>query len=1127
MRTNRIKFFAALLVLLFIATSLSVMAQTSRGTVTGTVTDSSGAVVSNASVRLKQTSTNVTRETVSNGAGVYRFDAVDLGTYDLTVQAGGFKSYSVKALDVTANQAVTINAAMQVSNGSGEFVTVEGTAIAALQVTDERRGENLNEIAISQLPVLGQNSLNLMLTLPGVVQSSLGGSLDSGIGAINGSRARSNNFLLNGIDNNDISVAGAVNTITNQDAFQEVSIQTSNFSAEFGRAGGAVINQIIKSGSNSLHGSAAWLYRSQRFDATALPQRSAAGPTATNAEIKPSYKENIPAFTLGGPVYIPGIYNGHDKTFFFVAGQWDRFSSGASTSVFSNVPTPSGLATLQSLAAACPNVQLYLNSLQGITSPTATPNAISIALPSATGSCNGSARTGQTVGFGPANRIVPSVQIGNNHQVKLDHTVSTKQFMSFNYNWNDFDGGIASAGISPLFDALQTNRQLSGSFTDTYIISPSLTNEFRFSYGRAHLDVPIASAVGSTLQRFTITGLSSFGTSTTFPQGRVSNNWQYQDTVSVVRGRHSLRTGVEILRQLARQYAPSNNRGTLAYGSSTGITGLANFIDDFSGASGTITQQFGSPIYRPNLFRWTLFAQDSWRLSSDFTLNLGLRYENFGQPANIFTFPAFSGNDPTQFAVPSHVNADNNNFGPSVGFAWNPHNNGGLFSRLTGDGKLVLRGGYQVSYDTFFNNLLSNIAAGAPNNPSNLTLTAPAGRGFAGLRSTILPTVAVAALNPLGGSASQFDPNIRNPYVHRFSLGVQRELPGKMLIDVSYIGSLGRKLFETLSTNPTLPNAALNSAGARLNPAFGARTIRASSATSNYNAMQVEVRRQFAETLIGKFQFTSAYTWSRNMDQVSEAFVTNQANSSTPASNPYLFPGGISGEYGPSDNDRRHLWNSTFVWDVRGPKTGVLGQALGGWRLASIIPVSSGQPYTVVDGIDRDLDGSSAGDRPEIGNINAPINTRANSIVPTAACPTGLINPDLGNACTTAGAVHFISTLQTGQAGVQSYSVPGANTERRNAQYTQGNMVVHLNVSKTFSLSERFKFEYRAEIFNVLNQQSFNFAPFLSGGASTVLVQGAASGNFLNFGNGNSAEFNGLGATYSSRNMRMGVKLTF
>jgi hypothetical protein len=159
--------------------------------------------------------------------------------------------------------------------------------------------------------------------------------------------------------------------------------------------------------------------------------------------------------------------------------------------------------------------------------------------------------------------------------------------------------------------------------------------------------------------------------------------------------------------------------------------------------------------------------------------------------------------------------------------------------------------------------------------------------------------------------------------------------------------------------------------------------------------------------------------------------------------------------------------------------------------------------------------------------MSAPINTRANSIVPTAACPSGLVNPDLGNACTTASAVHFISTLQTGQAGVKSYSVPGANTERRNAQYTQGNMVVHLNVSKTFSLSERFKFEYRAEIFNVLNQQSFNFAPFLSGGASTVLVQGAAAGNFLNFGNGNSAEFNGLGATYSSRNMRMGLKLTF
>ncbi len=344
-----------------------------------------------------------------------------------------------------------------------------------------------------------------------------------------------------------------------------------------------------------------------------------------------------------------------------------------------------------------------------------------------------------------------------------------------------------------------------------------------------------------------------------------------------------------------------------------------------------------------------------------------------------------------------------------------------------------------------------------------------------------------------------------------------------MLIDVSYVGALGRKLFNNFNTNPFLPNATFTARGARLNPAFGARSIRASEGTSNYNALQLEVRRAFTATPVGDIQFTSAYTWSRNMDETSEVFVTNNQNSSNPAVNPFIFPNGLSFDYAPSDNDRRHVWNSTVVWDIRAPKQGFLGEVLGGWRLAGIIPVTSGQPYTVVNGIDRLLSGDTAGARPEIGNFNAPLNTRANS-VPIAPCASGLFNPDTA-ACTTASAVHFISTLPNGTVG--TYVPFGPNTSRRNAQYTDGNMVVHANIIKNFSLTERVKLEYRAEIFNIFNQQNFNFAPFLSGGASTVDVTNAGQGNFLNFSNGNSAEFNGSGSSFSTRNMRMGLKVTF
>src|SRR5438105_4891444 len=649
----------AMLIVFSLLVTASLWAQTSRGTVAGTIIDPSGAVIKGAQVSLRSAATGIVRETTTNGDGFYRFDAVDLGVYQVTADNQGFAAYKVDNVQVPANKTLTLDMTMKLASTSSEVINVEGSlAGLELQRTEERRAETIPQLEIKEVPLVGQNSLNLLVTVPGAVQTELGGSLDSGIGAINGARARSNNFLIDGMDNNDISVAGPVATLTNNDAIQEVAIQTSNFSAEYGRAGGAVVNQITKSGTNSLHGTAAWVYRSEVFNATTLPQRAGAGPGASLHDIKPPFKENLPAFTIGGPVVIPHLYDGRNKTFFFAAGQWDRFSAGADQAQFSNVPTAQGVAVLQSLAPRCPNVALYLNSLQGLTAPSAA-GTIDISVPastfSSTGSCNGTARTGLTVPMGPVTRTFPSVQLTNNDQIRIDHNPSDRQFMSFRWYWIDFNGGVTAgtAGLSPAFDASQTNRQLSGAFTDTYVISPRTTNEFRFSYGRAHLDVPIQPGIGATLPRFVVSGISSFGTSSTFPQGRVSNNYQYQDTVAMVRGKHSVRTGVELLRQLARQSAPINSRSIVTYNPSTGVEAFSNFIDDFSGDQGNIAKQFGSPVYRPNLFRWSLFVQDAWQLAPTFTLNAGLRYENFGQPANIFTFPAYSGDNPANFTVPN------------------------------------------------------------------------------------------------------------------------------------------------------------------------------------------------------------------------------------------------------------------------------------------------------------------------------------------------------------------------------------------------------------------------------------------------------------------------------------------
>lgn len=1116
MNNKYVRMFAALLAVMLVMSSTFAVAQTSRGTVTGTVVDPSGAVIPNATVTLTEKATNVSRETKSNDAGIYRFDAVTLGVYDISIQATGFRKSTVAAINVSANRIHEVGVTLQ-PGAAAETVLVEGAAFEALQTTEQLRGRNISATQLAELPIAGQNSLNLLTTLPGASRSNLGGSLDSGIGSINGARARANNFMIDGVENNDISVAGPAITLTNNDALQEVAIQTSNFSSEFGRGGGAVVNQITKSGTNQLHGTLAWVYLTQNFNATNRAQRIAATP---GQPVKPPFKENIPAFTLGGPVMIPGLYNGKDKTFWFAAGQWDRYSDGGSTVNFT-VPTAAGIATLNSLASACPQAQRYLAALGGLVATTQL-STIDLSIPAnvfaATGSCNGTNRAGLTIGTGLATRLVPSVYTNDNHQVRVDHKINADQQFSARWNYTNTAQNNATVGLNSQYDADVTDRSMSIALTHTWVLSSTFTNEFRFNYGRINPQFPLADPTGpgSVQPTFSFTGLSGYGASSTFPQGRTANNWQYQDTMSKVVGRHTFRWGVDFLRQTARQSAPVNARGSLSYASSVNVTGCAtcgivsgfsNYLDDFSGpGTAPTSRQFGSPVYRPNLFRHSYFVQDSWKVTSAFTLNYGVRYENYGQPANIFTFPVVS-LDPATFSTPSEVNQDNNNFAPSFGFAYNPRWNSGFLGALGGDGKMVIRGGYQMSYDSWFNNLLSNMAAGVPNNPSNVAVTNTIGaaspRGRAGLFATVFPTLAAAPLSPLQNGASQFTKNMRNPYTNRMSLGIQRELPLKLVADVSYVGSMSRKLFTSFELNPITPNATFTAAGSRLNPAMGARNVRHTGANANYNSLQAELRRPKMDTYIGALGFTMNYTWAKNMDIVTEAFATNSNAASLSSAQLFRLTTHGNVDYGPSDNDRRHRFVITSNWDIKAPTQGVLGQVLGGWTLGIIGSAQSGTPFSVLNGADRDFDGVSGADRPIIGNPNAPMNTRARV---SSVCSTGFISQ--AGACVTPNDVRWVQ--------VTTFRLPDGQTPRRNHAYTKGFRNVDMNIIKKFSITERWKFEYRAEVFNILNLENTNFVPTgvsIGSGAQAI----GTSVPFLDYSQSNAG----------NRSMRMGVKVIF
>jgi hypothetical protein len=1059
------------------------MAQISRGTVSGIVTDSAGAVIIGAKVELTNKNTGVTLTTTTNGAGIYRFDAVDLGVHTLRINRTGFKQFVNTDIGVEANRTVTVDATLEV--GVGEMVVEVSAAADELLIKDSPiRGGNINAAVISTLPVAGLEPISIARTLPGVVQAT--GSSTFGNGgqntqfSVNGIRARSNNYLLDGAENNDISVGGNAQGFNITDAVQEVSVQTSNFSSEFGRGGGGVFNVIIKGGTNEYHGTALWQYRSQAFN-------SVSNTDVRNVSKQDVFSQNIYGFTLGGPII-------KNKTFAFGGLQKDTRRETGNFSF--DLPTAASVDSLRALFPGNPRLAFYLNEI-GDLRGAASPEPIDLGADPVTGVDRG------IVNFGSVDVSLSQPSDAINWLARIDHNLSEAHRLSFRYLYDsskDSPSNIAFPGYIQDFKGRSQNFLA----TDTYALSPTWSNEFRFSYGRIGFDFPISDrSIDRAFTQFIVNvpNVAMPGIATNIPQFRYANNWLLQDAQTKIVGNHSFRYGAEFLWQLARQRPPFNERGSFTYrdGGSFNIAGVrsgtysgfANFLDDFSGPSGSTNRNFGDPVYYPGLFRQSYFFQDTWRVSPALSLTLGLRYENFGQPANnAFDFPAFAGFDPAQFLVPNKVNSDNNNFGPSVGFAWTPSFKSGPLGRLFGDGKSVLRGGFQISYDTFFNNLLSNIAADTPNSIST-TFTAPnSGRGTSGFFSRLPATARPVAITD--SQTAVFDKNIRSPYTERWSLGLQRELPSKLKLDVSYVGTAGHKLYTSSDVNPRLPS------GQRLNPAFGIRRIRASEGNSIYHALQLLLDRRFSEG----FQLTGAYTFSRAIDSTSEVFGTN-ANPVANTSMPTLM-GGLALDRALADHHRAHRFTITYVWNLPGPPKGFLSYPLGGWTLSGITTFQSGAPFSMLNGFDRNNDALN-NDRPDIGNPNAPINTRA---VIDSECATGFRNPDaLTGGCVTPNDVRWI----------EGRGLPNAATVGRNTLFSGWVNNFDVNILKSFRITESMRLEYRLEAFNFFNHPQFTAIP----GANVVSTPGPSTlglpSQFLN------PDFTNSG----TRTMRMQLKFIF
>ncbi|MEW6127781.1 MAG: TonB-dependent receptor [Acidobacteriota bacterium] len=1065
-----------ILTIILLIVSVPGLAQTSRGTVTGLVTDSSGAVISGATVTLTNNQTAVTRTTASNDEGLYRFDAVDLGTYSVKITAPSFGAVTKTNIVVSANQLATVDVQLTPSGGD---VVVDVTAGGGdlLQTAAPVRGGNIEEKKIVELPIASRNPVSLALTLPGVSTNRFGFGV--GTFSVNGSRGRSNNFLIDGTENNDISVAGQAFQITNPDAVAEVSVQTSNYDAEFGRAGGAVVNTITKGGTNNYHGTVSYLVESTRFNA--ITSNAALNPEVQRRKRPLPGTDQFFSGTFGGPIK-------RDRTFFFGAFQEERTKSSGTINLVTL--SAAGRASLRALfpQGSNSNVDTYLAGTEGV-------NATSQFFTQDLGNGRG------PIQFGTAIASFPNEFRDRQWQARIDHRLGENDQLSGRYLFDDQDAPTGGGGGFPSFITSNKNRFQNFLIAETHVFSTSLTNELRLAYNRITLAFPndASNSLAQTLPTIDPGApFSNVGVATNIPQGRIANNYLIQDTVTYIRGNHTFRFGTELTKQRSRQFAPIVERGLLTFRSSPGRSDFANFVDNFGGSGGGARRDFGSAAYYPELFRQGYFGQDRWRATEELTLTLGLRYEYFGLPINSIRTAAFTGLfnvDPSTFqgpfSEPNEVEADKNNFSPTLGIAYSPSFKEGWLHRIFGDKRSVIRSGYQIGYDSFFNNIASNAQTSSPNVvatnvPSTVNAANP--RGLTNVSGS-LPLVA-RALSPLD-SQTLVLANLVNPYYQRWSLGIQRELPGNFLFDVSYVGSKGTRLFINEDLNPLVPaNLRITPAGytgpisGRLDNLQGSRLIRSNGGSSTYHSGQLLALRRFANGLT----MTAAYTYSKLIDNASEVFGVGGNNQPQQAAVPSIF-GGQARERAVSLFDRTHRASFTYVYELPWMREqhGVLGRVVGGWQVAGVTTFESGVPLNVSNGQDADSIGGNL-DRPDF-NPNGQFGVRA---VPNAASPTGYINPDNNNAPIDPSQAMFIGIAansgRTGNLGRNTLRTPGLNN-------------TNLTLTKRVLITEGQRIEFRTEFFNVFNHPQFtslSSSAFASGSTTiSASVFSSPAGRFL------------------------------
>lgn len=842
----------------------SAYAQTTTGTVRGIVSDPNGQVIANASVSATNQATGITSVINTTGEGLYVIPNLVPGKYTLTVESSGFKKAEVRDVDVRLDQN-TVNVTLE-PGAISETVTVVGGTEEVINTEQSQISASFDSRKVAELPsnAAGDGLDTLALLIPGVVVGgSPGATNTNGEGlTVNGNRARANNFQIDGSDNNDLVIGGPSLFVTNQDQVQEFQVITNNFSAQYGRNQGAIVNIVTKSGTNDFHGSAFEYFRDQKhLDSLNNNEKRSVNPNDPKTTNPLPLLSHVFGGTVGGPIV-------KNRAFFFATYQGQRVSnetllqSGSTgilqeefsrlSATFPGNPVIDAIVNYSAFALPLGNPRPrsdLTDPVQLLCLATGPTRVVACG----TAGAQGPFRLGgpfDVVNLGGTlfqtafiERVVPTPSTVDEYSLRGDVKLTDRDDFTVRYldQRGNFPNSLANTN-GYTGDVPFVTQNLGG----TYIrrISNSIVNELRPTYQKLFVkfgpgcDVATPGCIGDITEveksqaDITFTGVTGFvnptvslrfigpgGSISGFPQGRLTTVYQIADNLTFTHGRHSILAGGEF------KYTKSDNPFLPTFQGAFNFSNGTRIVNNAPNAFSLTVGEFSTTLDQYDQY---YYVQDDWKVRDNLTLNLGLRYEYYGAPINDLndltvaresgSSPLFNPAVPLEARVVPRVPPDKNNFAPRFGFAYTP----GFWKGFFGESETVFRGGFSIAYETPFYNIQLNVAGSAPTVAS---LSIPAGSlpasgspiplptGFAG--DVVRERAAATGLLPLGKldprllTQTTVAPGFHSPYSRQWSFGMQRQLGRNNVFEVRYVGNQGVGLFQNIQTNPVIRNLAL------------------------------------------------------------------------------------------------------------------------------------------------------------------------------------------------------------------------------------------------------------------------------------------------------------------------------